>query len=80
MQTINTNNTIGLQAELTPFLYQAVAIMKDEWLRNYTANYECIRINPLQAELYPTTSLGLTVVQSADVPVGFVQLVANTPF
>jgi hypothetical protein len=80
MQKININNSIGLQAELTPKLNKAVAALKKEWPQSYNFPPDCLRLNPLQAEQHPTTSLGLTVVQSAEVPMGHVQLVTITPF
>lgn len=80
MQRINTANVIGLQAELVT-LRESYAALRHEWRMDKDLArllIDQIRINPLQAEQHPTTVRGVTVVQSADCPVGQIQLIAET--
>lgn len=82
MQRINQPNLIGLQTELTT-LRESYAALRSEWRKDKDlANVliDHVRINPLQAEQHATTVRGVTVVYSADCPVGKIQLVTGVPF
>lgn len=82
MQRINTTNIIGLQADLTT-LRQSYEYLRHEWRMDSELcpiMIDQIRINPLNSEQHATTIRGVTVVQSADCPVGQIQLVAVMPF
>lgn len=82
MQRINTTNLVGLQSDLTT-LPKSFANISEAWANDATLaklQIDHVRINPLQAEQHATKVRGVTVVQSSDVPVGKIQIVAIMPF
>lgn len=82
MQRISQARLVGLQADLITlpksFANLAWAWANDKELKNLQIDH--LRINPLQAEQHATKVRGVTVVQSSDVPIGYIQAVAVVPF